>query len=67
MEMQEMEIVIDNEGKIALKVSGARGEECLTMTRKIEEAAGIVEERKYTAEYYEQPVTEGQNASLRRS
>ena len=67
MEMQEMEITIDKEGRIQVKVSGAHGSDCLAMTKNLEEAAGVVEERRYTAEYYEQPVTEEQYARIRRN
>jgi hypothetical protein len=67
MEMQEMEITIDREGRIQVKVRGAHGSDCLAMTKNIEEAAGVVEERRYTAEYYEQPVTEEQYARIRRN
>jgi hypothetical protein len=57
MEMQEKEITIDREGRIQVKVLGAHGAECLAMTKNLEEAAGVVEERVRTAEFYEQPVT----------
>jgi len=57
MDMQELEITIDRDGKIQMKVTGAHGEECLALTKNIEDAAGVVEERVYSAEYYEQPVT----------
>ncbi len=57
MEMQEMEITIDNEGRIRVKVNGAHGTDCLAITRHLEEAAGVVEEREYLPAYYEQPVT----------
>lgn len=56
MEMQELEIVIDREGKVQVAVRGVHGEGCLAITRNIETAVGTVEEREYTAEYYEQPV-----------
>ena len=55
MEMQEMEITIDNEGRIQVKVNGAHGSDCLALTKNLEEAVGVVEQREYTAEYYEQP------------
>jgi hypothetical protein len=57
MEMQEMEITIDRDGRIAVKVNGAHGADCLAVTKNLEEAAGVVEERIYSAEYYEQPAT----------
>lgn len=56
MEMQEMEIRIDNEGRIQVKVNGAHGSDCLALTKGLEEAAGVVEERVYSPAYYEQPV-----------
>ncbi len=57
MEMQEMEITIDNEGRILVKVNGAHGSDCLAITKNLEEAAGTVEERVYSPAFYEQPVT----------
>jgi hypothetical protein len=57
MEMQELEITIDKEGRVQVAVRGVKGEECLGLTKNIENAVGTVEERKYTAEYYEQPVS----------
>ncbi len=56
MEMQELEITIDRQGKVQVAVRGVRGEGCLGITRNIENAVGTVEGREYTAEYYEQPV-----------
>jgi hypothetical protein len=57
MEMQEIEITIDNEGRTEVKVNGAHGSDCLAITRNLEGAAGVVEEREYLPAYYEQPVT----------
>ena len=65
MEMQEMEITIDKEGRIRVKVNGAHGADCLAMTKYLEEAAGVVEERTYSPEYYEQPVSRDQNNRIR--
>jgi hypothetical protein len=66
MEMQEMEITIDKEGRIQVKVNGAHGSNCLAMTKNLEEAAGVVEERTYSPAYYEQPVNEEQYTHIRR-
>jgi hypothetical protein len=57
MEMQELEITIDKEGRVQVAVRGVKGEGCLGLTKNIENAVGTVEEREYTAEYYEQPVS----------
>ena len=56
MDMQELEITIDKNGRVQVAVRGIPGEGCLTLTKNLEEAVGTVEERTYTAEYYEQPV-----------
>ncbi len=57
MEMQELEITIDKEGRVQVAVRGVKGQGCLELTKGIENAVGIVEEREYTAEYYEEPVS----------
>jgi hypothetical protein len=57
MEMQELEITIDKEGRVQVAVRGVKGEGCMGLTKNIENAVGTVEEREYTAEYYEQPVS----------
>jgi hypothetical protein len=57
MEMQELEIVIDQEGSVQITVKGAKGDACLDTTQQLEEAIGEVEERTFSAEYYEPRVT----------
>jgi len=57
MEMQELEITIDKEGRVQVAVRGVKGEGCTGITKNIENAVGTVEDRHCTAEYYEQPVT----------
>ncbi len=54
MEPEEMEITIDKDGRITVKVHGAQGTSCLSLTRELENAVGVVEEREHTAEFYEQ-------------
>lgn len=56
MEMQEIEITIDNNGRVNVKVRGVHGEGCLALTKNLETAIGTVEERDYSPEYYEHPV-----------
>jgi hypothetical protein len=56
MEMQELEITIDKDGKVKVAVHGIHGEDCLAITKNLENAVGMVENRTYTAEYYEPPV-----------
>ena len=57
MEIQEMEITIDSEGRIQVKVNGAHGPDCLAITKNLEEASCVAEKREYLPAYYEQPVT----------
>ena len=54
MDMKELDITIDREGKVRIAVRGGHGEDCIGLTRKIEEVVGVVEERELLPEYYEQ-------------
>jgi len=56
MTMQELEITIDNEGRVLVHVMGVKGEECLALTKDLENAVGDVQERSFSSDYYEQPV-----------
>ena len=56
MEMQELEIIIDKNGRVQVAVRGIRGDGCHALTKDLEVAIGTVEDRNNTAEYYEQPV-----------
>jgi hypothetical protein len=67
MEMQELEITIDNEGRIQVTVSGGHGAGCLDMTKNLEKAAGEVESREYLPAYYEQTVPAQQHGYIRRT
>jgi hypothetical protein len=66
MEMKELEITIDKEGRVQVAVRGVPGEGCIALTKNIENAVGTVEQREYTAEYYEQPVTAGNHQYVNR-
>jgi len=65
MELQEMEITIDNEGRIQVRVNGAHGSDCLALTKNLEDVAGVVEERVYSEAYFEQPVNMEQRTYIR--
>ncbi len=56
MDKEELEITIDADGKVNIKVAGAKGGKCLDITKPIEDALGEVKVREMTPEYYEQPV-----------
>ena len=57
MDMQELEIMIDAEGKVSIKIKGVKGSGCMELTKAMEEALGTTEERIYTEEYYESPLS----------
>ena len=42
MTMQELEITIDNEGRVMVHVTGVKGEDCLSLTKNLETAVGDV-------------------------
>jgi hypothetical protein len=51
MEMQEIEVFIDKNGKVRIEVRGVKGGACLDITKALEEAlGGAVEERLMTPE-----------------
>ncbi|MCL2326298.1 MAG: DUF2997 domain-containing protein [Proteobacteria bacterium] len=54
---QEIEFSIHPDGSIEISVKGAKGAGCLALTQEIEEALGIVKNRTYTSEYYQQEET----------
>lgn len=51
---QEIEFSIKSDGSVDIAVKGAKGKSCTELTREIEEALGIVRNREYTSEYYQQ-------------
>lgn len=50
MEMQEVEVVIDREGRVQIHVQGVQGTACLDLTADLEKALGTVESREMTPE-----------------
>ncbi|HSQ94364.1 MAG TPA: DUF2997 domain-containing protein, partial [Methanoregula sp.] len=56
----------DQEGRVQVAVRGVHGDGCLAITKNLENAVGSVEERGYTGEYYEQPVTAGDHQYIGR-
>ena len=54
MELQEIDIFIEKDGQVRLEVRGAKGTNCLDLTRALEEAlGGDVTSREMKPEAYE--------------
>ncbi len=67
MKLEEIDVTIDSDGRVHIEVRGARGSECLDLTRPLEEAlGGQVEERRMTPEAYEQEENQSQQAEEKR-
>jgi hypothetical protein len=58
MEMQELEITIDNEGRVQIGTKGIHGGDCVVVTRSLEDAIGEVRDRRFTSEFYEETCSE---------
>lgn len=54
MERPEFEITISKTGKMKVHIKGVKGQRCTEMADLIKEIVGREEERKLTADYYEQ-------------
>ncbi len=55
--MPKLVFTIDAVGKVALKVEGAPGPACHTLTREAEDLLGQATHRERTREYYQQART----------
>jgi hypothetical protein len=54
MELQEIEVLIDEDGRVHIEVRGVKGMGCLDLTQDLEEAlGGEIESREMTPEAYE--------------
>lgn len=58
MGMEQIEIQVDRDGNVTVHVEGVKGDECLRITKDLEEVLGAVAERVYSAEYFEEKVEE---------
>jgi hypothetical protein len=54
VDKQELEITIDDDGNVSIKVLGVSGPDCLKLTKEIEEALGVVVDRQRTGEFYQE-------------
>lgn len=54
MELQEVEVIIQPDGRVRIQVRGVKGVACLDLTAALEQAlGGQVESREMTPEAYE--------------
>jgi len=53
MASKKMIVHIGRDGATTIRVEGGEGDSCLLFTRSLEEALGVVQQREFTAEYYE--------------
>lgn len=54
MEIQEVDVYIEKDGRVRIEVRGAQGSSCLDITAPLEQAlGGEIESREMTAEAYE--------------
>jgi hypothetical protein len=59
MEVQEIDVQIDKDGKVQIHVRGVKGEACLALTADLERAlGGVVVSRESTPEAFEATVAE---------
>jgi hypothetical protein len=54
MELQEIDVFIEKDGRVRIEVRGAKGGACLDLTRDLEAAlGGQIEDRQMTPESHE--------------
>lgn len=56
--MTTVEIVVDADGQVSIRVQGVQGASCKDATKQIEAALGIVTRDDKTAEWYEKASAE---------
>ena len=49
--MKELILKVNEDGSCEIEVKGAKGKECMQITKEIEEAMGVVADRKYKPEF----------------
>jgi len=55
MELQEIEVFIDEDGRVRIEVHGVKGKKCLDLTASLEEAlGGEIESREFSHEAYQE-------------
>jgi hypothetical protein len=55
MEIEEIDVYIEKDGRVRVQVRGVKGDSCLALTAPLEQAlGGQVESREMTSEAYEE-------------
>jgi hypothetical protein len=54
----ELDITINEDGSVDISVNGAKGKDCLDLTKFLEDELGVVSQRTHTSEYYQEEVTQ---------
>jgi hypothetical protein len=52
--VEEVKVVIDEQGNVKITVFGAHGPSCLKITEEMERLLGGQVQREFTSEYYQQ-------------
>jgi hypothetical protein len=56
MDVQEIQVVIDEKGKVSVSLQGVKGDACLVITKELEHLLGDeILDRKMNHEYYDPP------------
>lgn len=64
-EIQEVDLFIQPDGNVRVEVRGVQGQQCLVVTREIEQSlGGRVLGRTYTDEYYQPEQDQSQGARI---
>lgn len=58
MDEETITVTIHPDGRVEVHVEGVKGEECVALTKALEEALGGKTERELTPEYFEAVVKE---------
>jgi hypothetical protein len=55
-EIQEIDVFISPSGEVKIEVRGVKGQQCLSLTKGIENSlGGKIEHREHTEEFHENP------------
>lgn len=57
MSQAEFEIKITPDGEVTIDVHGAKGKNCIELSKFLEEALGDVTDREFKSEYYQDNTT----------